>query len=204
MRTCLRNLRFAVRVLWSSPGFTLVAVLTLGLGIACTTTVFSWIDSAMVHPYPGTSRSDELAVLEMVTPAAPNGGNNVSWADYRDFRDGMGTLAGLAVRRQTAFTLGDGQPPRLAWGELVSLNYFEVMGVKPLLGSFFTRDERGDALNAYPSVVISESLWRVYFRAIRDRGEERADQPAADDDRRGGAGRVPRRVAGDSVRPLVR
>jgi predicted permease len=165
MSALLRNIRFALRVLWSSPGFTAVAMLTLGLGIACTTTVFSWIDTVLVHPYPGTARSGELAVFEMVTRSAPNGGTNISWPDYRDYRDGMTTLAGVAVRRQAAFTLGEGTAPRLAWGELVSLNYFEVMGVKPLLGGFFANDDRRDALDGYPAVVISEALWRSYFRS---------------------------------------
>jgi predicted permease len=165
MRTSLRNIRFAFRVLWSSPGFTAVAMLTLGLGMACTTTVFSWIDTVMLHPFPGTARSDELAVFEMVTPSAPNGGTNVSWPDYRDFRDSMTTLAGVAARRQAPFTLGEGTAPRLAWGELVSINYFDVMGVKPVLGRFFTDDERRDAPDAYPAVVISASLWRSYFRS---------------------------------------
>src|ERR1035441_2376871 len=138
MRNFLQDVRFGLRVLSASPGFAAVAGLTLGLGIASTTTVFSWIDSVLLHPYPGTGRSEELASLEMVTAGAPNGGTAISWPDYRDYRDGLKGLAGLAVRRQCAFTLGDGQPARLAWGELVSGNYFEVLGGKPVLGGGFT------------------------------------------------------------------
>src|SRR5450631_4016006 len=128
MRNLLQDVRFGLRVLSASPGFATVAVLTLGLGIASTTTVFSWIDSVLLHPYPGTSRSEELASLEMVTAGAPNGGTAVS---YRDYRDGLKGLSGLAVRRQCAFTLGETQHARLAWGELVSANFFEVVGVAP-------------------------------------------------------------------------
>src|ERR1035438_5199783 len=130
MRNLLRDTRFGFRLLTGSPAFASVAILTLGLGIACTTTVFTCIDSLLLHPYPGTTRSSELAWLEMITPNAPYGGTAVSWPDYRDYRDGLKTLSGLAVRRQCAFSLGDGQPARLAWGELVSGNYFEVLGVK--------------------------------------------------------------------------
>src|ERR1022692_615404 len=104
MRNLLQDVRFGLRVLSASPGFATVAVLTLGLGIASTTTVFSWIDSVLLHPYPGTSRSDELAALEMITAGAPNGGTAVSWLDYRALRHGFKGISGLAVRRQCAFT----------------------------------------------------------------------------------------------------
>ena len=165
MRNLLQDVRFGLRVLSSSPGFATVAVLTLGLGIASTTTVFSWIDSVILHPYPGTTRSEELAALEMVTTGAPNGGTGVSWLDYRDYRDRLKGLSGLAIHRQCAFTLGDGQPARLTWGELVSGNYFDVMGVRPSLGRVFTREESADSLGAYPVAVISARLWRSYFHS---------------------------------------
>ncbi len=165
IRNLLQDVRFGLRVLSGSPVFAAVAALTLGLGIASTTTVFSWIDSVLLHPYPGTSRSDQLVAVEMVTTGAPNGGNSISWPDYRDYRDHLQTLSGLAVHRQCAFTLGEGQGARLSWGELVSGNYFEVMGVKPLLGRVFTREEAGDAVGAYPVAVISARLWRSYFHS---------------------------------------
>src|ERR1039458_6930608 len=76
---------------------------------------------------------------------------------------GLKGLSGLVVRRQCAFTLGDAPRAQLAWGELVSGNYFEVLGVKPSLGRVFTREEAGDSLGAYPVAVISTRLWRSYF-----------------------------------------
>ncbi|HEY2017162.1 MAG TPA: ABC transporter permease [Bryobacteraceae bacterium] len=168
MRNLLQDLRFGLRVLSGSPAFAAVAVLTLGLGISCTTTVFSWIDTMLLHPYPGTSRSEELVSVEMITAGAPNGGTSISWPDYRDYRDHLQALSGITVHRQVAFTLGDAQPARLSWGELVSGNFFDVMGVKPLLGRVFTREENGDALGAYPVTVISASLWRNYFHSDRN------------------------------------
>ena len=165
MRNLLQDVRFGFRVLAASPGFALVAMLTLGLGIASTTTVFSWIDGVLLHPYPGTIRSEELASLEMVTAGAPNGGAAISWPDYRDYRDSLKGIAGLAVRRQCAFTLGDAPRAQLAWGELVSGNYFEVTGVEPSMGRVFTKEEAGDTLGAYPVIVISARLWRSYFHS---------------------------------------
>ena len=94
MRTFLQDLRFALRILSGSRGFATVAVLTLALGLAAATTVFSWIDSLLLHPYPGAARSQELAVLEMSIPSAPNGGTSVSWLDYNDYRDHLKTRLG--------------------------------------------------------------------------------------------------------------
>jgi predicted permease len=165
MRASFRDLRFAARVLQSSPAFTAITVLTLGLGMACTTTVFSWVDSVLLHPYPGAGAADDLAAFEMIKPSSPNGGTAASWLDYRDYRDNLRTLAGLAWSRHGAFTLGDDLPGRLTWGQLVSANFFDVMRVKPVLGRFFHPAEEGDRLGAYPVVVISERLWRSYFRS---------------------------------------
>jgi putative ABC transport system permease protein len=165
MRNLFQDVRFGLRVLSGSPVFSAVAALTLALGIACTTTVFSWIDSVLLHPFPGASRSEQLAALEMITTGAPNGGTSVSWVDYRDYRDNLKGVAGVAVHRQCAFTLGDTENSRLAWGELVSGNYFDVMGVKPVLGRMFSQEENRDVLGAYPVVVISARLWRSYFNS---------------------------------------
>jgi predicted permease len=165
MRNLLRDIRFGLRVLSGNPAFASVAVLTLGLGIASTTTVFSWIDGLLLHPFPGAANSDELAILEMITAGAPQGGTSISWPDYRDYRDRTRSLSGIALHRQVALTLGDVQTTRLAWGELVSANYFEVMGVRPVLGRVFTRAEAGDALGAYPVAVISAGFWKSYFRS---------------------------------------
>ncbi len=165
MRNLLRDFRFGLRVLTGSPAFAVVAALTLGLGIASTTTVFSWIDSVLLHPYPGAIRSEELAAVEMITKDAPNGGNAISWLDYRDYRDRLKGISGLVVRRQCAFTLGDSPRAQLVWGELASGNYFEVLGVKPLMGRVFTHEEAGDSLGAYAVAVISARLWRSYFHS---------------------------------------
>lgn len=166
MGNLLRDVRFAFRTFRHRPGFAAVTILTLGLGIACTGTVFSWIDSLLLRPYAGARHGEQLAVMEMVTPSAPNGGTLLSWLDYRDYRDHLRSLDGLASFRQSAFAVGEAEQATVAWGELVSPNYFEVMGVQPLAGRLFTQAaEGGDGLGAHPVVVISARLWRNRYRS---------------------------------------
>ncbi|MDR3701160.1 MAG: ABC transporter permease [Candidatus Sulfopaludibacter sp.] len=165
MRTFIQDFRFALRILSGSPGFAAVAVLTLALGIASTTTVFSWIDELLLHPFPGVAHSDELAVLEMSIPSAPNGGTNVSWLDYTDYQSHLKLVSGLALQRYGSLSIGDAETARPAWGELVSAGYFEVLGVKPVLGNMFRSGGQSDTPGAYPVIVVSERLWRSYFHS---------------------------------------
>jgi len=159
---------FALRVLQKSPGVTAVAVLTLALGIAANTTVFSWIDEILLRPFPGSSHGEQLAVLEMVTAGAPNGANQTSYLDYLDYGDHLKSISGVALHREDVFTLGESDHAQAVWGELVSGNYFAVLGVKPVVGRMFTPEENGNKRGAYPVAVISYRLWRNTFH--QDRG----------------------------------
>jgi len=167
MRNLWKDLSFAFRLLQSSPGFTVVAVLTLALGIGANATVFSWIDELLLRPFPGSTDSQQLAVLEMVTAGAPNGANQTSYLDYLDYRDHLKSISGLALHREDVFTLGESVHAQAVWGELVSGNYFAVLGMKPVLGRMFTPEENGDKLGAYPVTVIGYRLWKNYFHADR-------------------------------------
>jgi predicted permease len=168
MRTLWKDLTFGLRFLRSSPGFTAVAILTLALGIAANTSVFSWIDELLLRPFPGSSQSQQLAVLEMITAGAPIGANQISYLDYLDYRDHLQSISGLALHREDVFALGESIHAQPVWGELVSGNYFAVLGVRPALGRVFTPEENGDKLGAYPVAVISHRLWHSRFR--EDRG----------------------------------
>jgi len=167
MRSIIQDLRFAIRLFRASPSFVAVAVLMLGLGMAAATTVFSWIDGLLLRPFPGASRPSELAVMEMSIPSAPNGGTSMSWVDYLDYRDHMSSISAITMQRPCALSVGESDRARLAWGELVSSNYFEVLGVEPVLGRMFTRTTESDTPGAFPVVVISERMWRSYFRSDR-------------------------------------
>ena len=161
MRSLYEDLRYAIRVLRSSPGFTAVAVLTLALGIAANTTVFSWIDTLLVRPYPGVAGGGRLAALETVSPSGEY--SNTSYRDYRDYRDSLKSVDGLAASLLNAFNVGPAANPRRIYGEYVSGNYFSVLGVKPIRGRAFLPSEYGDKPGAFPVAVISYRLWRSLF-----------------------------------------
>jgi predicted permease len=157
----LQDLKYGLRMLAKNPGFTAVAVLTLALGIGAITTVFSWIDAVLLHPLPGVTRPDELVAFETFT--ANGEFVPVSYPDYRDYRDHLTLLAGLAVTQLTPLSVGEEGRAELVWGELVSGNYFAVLGVRPMLGRVFSPDEYGDKPNGFPIAVISSRLWRAHF-----------------------------------------
>ncbi|MCC6391623.1 MAG: ABC transporter permease [Bryobacterales bacterium] len=163
MRSVLEDLRYAAGVLRRTPGLTAVAVLTLALGIAATTTVFGWIDGMGLHPFRGAADDGRLAVLESVRAGgieAPN----ISYADSRDFQESLRSISALALNQQAPVSVGDGENAYSAWFELVSGNYFDALGVKPVLGRTFARDEYGDRAKGF-TAVISYRLWRHYFRS---------------------------------------
>ena len=165
MRGVLEDLRYAAGVLRRTPALTAVAVLTLALGIAATTTVFGWIDGMVLHPFRGATDDGQLAVLESVRAGgieAPS----VSYADCRDFQDNLRSISGLALNQKAPASIGDGENAYSAWFELVSGNYFDVLGVKPILGRTFTREEYGDKAKAF-TAVISYRLWQNYFQGDR-------------------------------------
>src|SRR5215470_15948507 len=154
----LRDIHFAIRSFLKAPGFTVVAILTLALGIAANTAVFSWVDSLLLRPFPGATDGGSLAVMQTVTASAPNGANQLSYPDYRDYAANLKSLSGLAAHHEEVFRVGDSSRSDAVWGEVVSANYFEVLGVAPALGRTFTRDDSSVA-------VLSEGFWRRRFRA---------------------------------------
>jgi len=164
MRTLLQDLRYGLRVLRNSPGFTAAAVITLALGIAANTTVFGWIDTLLVHPIPGAADAGHLASLETVAPWGEP--STTSWRDYRDYRDTMKLASGLGASLFNQFAVGDENPQRVH-GEYVSSNYFSVLGVKPELGRVFLAGDFTDAPGSCPLVVIGHRLWQQRFHGDR-------------------------------------
>ncbi len=152
MWAILEDFRYAASVLRRTPTLTTVAVLTLALGIAATTTVFGWIDGMVLHPFRGAIDDGQLAVLESVRASGVQD-PHVSYADFRDFQDSLQSISGLLLNQKAPVSVGDGEKAYSAWFELVSGNYFGVLSVQPILGRTFTRDEYGDRANALTAVL---------------------------------------------------
>ena len=159
----LRDLRYALRTMSRNPAFTGIAVLTLAIGIGATATVFTWINDVLLRPLGGVADPSHLATLESVTA----GGDLVpsSYPDFRDFRDHLKLFDGIAVTHPNAFSVGSADHSDRVWGELVSGNFFAVLGVRPEAGRLFLPSEYGDAQGQYPVAVISDRYWRAHFGA---------------------------------------
>src|SRR5271165_5311010 len=146
-----------------SPGFTAVAVFTLAIGISVNSTVFSWVDMILVRPIPAVADGEQLRVFESV--AQDGAALTTSWLDFVDYRDHLTLVSGLTAASQVTLNYGVGERADRIWGELVSANFFSVLGVKPALGRVFTQEECGDKKDACPVVVIGDNLWKSRFHA---------------------------------------
>jgi len=156
-----RDLWLAIRVLRNGPEFTAVTVCVLALGIAANTTVFSWIDAFLLRPIPGVVAADELVSLEALPP--DGGTSPCAHPDFRDFQRQMTTVSGVVSTQLAFFTVGPDGHARRVMGQVVSANFFAVLGVQPFLGRMFQPAEDRDEPGAYPIAVISQRLWRNYF-----------------------------------------
>jgi predicted permease len=157
----LSDLRYGVRAMSASPAASLVAVLTLALGIGANATVFGWIDALLVRPVSGVPDSGQLVSIETVAPG--NVYMTTAYADYRDYREHLRSVSGIAASLMNAFNVGSDEQPQRVWGEYVSGNYFAVLGVEPARGRVFLPEEYGDGAGAFPIAVISHRLWRKEF-----------------------------------------
>src|SRR6476469_10033606 len=152
--TLPQDLRFGSRVLVKSPGFSLIAILTLALGIGANTAIFSVVNGVLLNPLPFHDPHQLVSMFQEI-PNFKNG--SISYPNFIDWRRMNTTFAGMAAYRSVGFNLsGNGEPERLH-GEMISSGFFEILGVNPLMGRTFTADE--DRLGANPTAMITEGLW---------------------------------------------
>ena len=161
MSTLAYDLRHAFRVLRTNPGFAVVAILTIAIGIAANTTVFSWMRSMLLNPLPGASQPTRIVMIEN---SAPDGEPlTSSYLDFRDYRDHLKLVKFVTAKGSGVFSVGDAPNTSQVWGEAVSGAYFDMLGVQPEAGRFFSEAERDDAQNAHPVAVISHSYCASHF-----------------------------------------
>jgi predicted permease len=162
LETIDQDVRFAARTLRKNPGFTAVVVLTLALGIGANATVLCWLRNLVLQPLPGVAAQERLVVI-----ASNQGSGNVSTDDLQDIAALNTVFAGaLAAQISSASLVVDRQPEWTA-AQVVSVNFFSVLGVQPLLGRTFLPNE-DQKPGGNPVLVISERLWRRRFAASRD------------------------------------
>jgi len=160
MRTLIQDLKYALRMLRNNPGYAAIAILTLALGIGANTTIFSWINSTLLNPVPGLTSPNEVVALSLGKSA--ENPFPFTYPDYVAMRDGQQSFSGLTVFNTDPMSLtGKGRPERV-WGVMASANYFDVLGVRPILGRGFLPAE-DEKPNGAPVVVISYRLWRTHF-----------------------------------------
>ena len=157
-----RDLGYGLRMLRRNPGFSVLAVLCLTLGIGANAAVFSWIEGVMLRPYPAVHDEDSLYVIAGTAPEATKG-TDISWPDFKDLERNARTIQAFIADRINGAVIGFvDQKGERAPGSLVSANYFDALGVKPILGRGFQPGE-DIGRNAHPVVVISYQLWQRKF-----------------------------------------
>ena len=161
----LQDLRFGFRMLLKTPAITLIAILTLGLGIGINTAVFSLIDILMLRPFPYPHAERIVQVWENNLSKGWDE-SSVSEANFFDWRSASQSFEGMALYNQESFALtGDGEPERVA-GTASTANLLDLLGVAPALGRGFLPGE--DRLSGERVAVISDALWKRRFGARRD------------------------------------
>ncbi len=159
MGNLLQDIRYGWRRLWASPGFTLVAVVSLALGIGANTAIFTLVNTVLLRPLPV---KDPERLVSVFPFEADGSVGAFSYPDYRDFRDRNEVFSGLYVQRFAPLSLSrDGQNERV-WGYMVSGNYFDVLGVEAARGRTFLPEEDRTPL-AHPVAVLSHASWQQRF-----------------------------------------
>ncbi len=161
MNTLWQDIRYAVRMLLKSPGFTLVAILSLAIGIGANTTIFSIVNGLLLRPLPGIIGPQQLVDVHATDKHSSY--HTFSYPDYEYFRDQNKTLDGLLAFGAAPMSLNAaGAQPERAVGMLVSGNYFDVLGVRPAQGRFFAPEEDRTP-GTHPVAVVSHAMWRQRF-----------------------------------------
>src|SRR5215470_13879715 len=160
MESLLSDVRYAVRNLLRRPGFTIIAVFTLALGIGANTAIFSAINALLLKPLPFPELDRVVAVWDKL-PSRGVLHNEVTFANYLDLKAQNRSFEQLALYRWWSPNLTGVEPPERIQGFLVTANFFDALGVKPILGRNFSGEENEPGKDSV--AIISHSLWKRRF-----------------------------------------
>jgi len=161
LETALQDLRFGLRMLRRSPGFSLLAILCLTLGIGANAAVFSWVEGILFRPYPAVTHQEQLFALTGTARGEPE---LTSWPDILDLQRSCTLIDSFIVTKIMGTSLSIGDRAEVTTGSIVSANYFDAIGVHPILGRGFEPGEDAGR-NAHPVTVISYQLWKGRFKS---------------------------------------
>ncbi len=155
--TLWNDIKYSFRQLRKRPGLIIFVVLSLALGIGANTTVLCWFQAIVFNPIPGAKNTNELVVL-----VSNRGGGNISWLDFKDFDKLDEAFAGVSVSQTTPAYVRIGKQSEWLNGQIASANYFDLLGVKPIMGRTFLPEE-DNTPGGHPVMVISERYWQRRF-----------------------------------------
>ena len=160
MQTLFLDLRYGARQLLKRPGFTLLAIISMALGIGANTAIFSLVDTVAFRPLPVRNASE----LQELYGTLHNGADYTlqSYLNYKDYRDRNQVFSGLIAYRIAVASLSHNGNNERVWGTMASSNYFDVLGVPPLLGRGFLPEE-DQTPKSHPVVVLSYGCWQKRF-----------------------------------------
>ncbi len=159
MQNLLNDIRYAFRGLMKRPGFAIVGVLSLALGIGANTAIFSLVNTVLLQSLP-VENPEQIVAVNL--RGKGDSMSAFSYPNYKDFRDRNDVLSGLEAHRIVPLSLSRAGNNERVWGYLASGNYFDVLGVHPIKGRTF-QPEEDKALSAHPVVVISYDCWQRRF-----------------------------------------
>jgi macrolide transport system ATP-binding/permease protein len=171
MRTVIRDIKYSFRSLWKHPGFTIIAVITLGLGIGVNTAILSTVNGFIIRPL-SVPNPEQIVMPFWGSKKDPEVWGTFSYPNFKDLREQNQSLSGLlawgmisaGISTNATQDATDRGRAEIAWGELVSYNYFDVLGIKPVLGrGFLPEEEKTQGTHAV--VVLSNQLWRQRFNS---------------------------------------
>jgi putative ABC transport system permease protein len=163
MSNLWKDLRYAVRMMLRQPGFTVVAILTLGLGIGANSAIFSVVNAVLLKPLPYPEPEQLVMLWESKTEAGMGARfkGTVSFPNFKDWREQNDSFRDLAAYQQAGYSLPGKDAPERVTGTMVSPNFFDVIGVRPQTGRAFSEAEKEPGASRV--VVLSDALWRRNF-----------------------------------------